>query len=107
MPEKQARKGATEYVVLQKLDGHEDAWTPVGTAPGHTKQEACRAVSRANSPDGAEYDEGKYKAVPARSWSDKPDFSVRNEPRVVPIFGDDEEPSERQPAAAAAGGGTE
>jgi hypothetical protein len=46
-------------------------WEEFGRAEGHSGQQACDTFL-----DGAELDEGEYvlKAVPARSWPDKPHF---------------------------------
>jgi hypothetical protein len=79
-------KSATAYVVLQQLDGHDEAWMPVGRASGHTKTEAIKAVAREKAGPEEEYLGGTFRAVPARSWPSDPDFGIANERRTISVF---------------------
>ncbi len=103
---KQARKGATAYVVLRRLENQGDAWVPVGRAEGHTKTEAIKAVAKAEASAGEEYLGGSFRAVPERSWPEDPELTIANEQRVISVFTEGASSNgraeARQPAAAAA-----
>lgn len=113
-----AKKGAkeTEYLVLRKLEGHDDGWTPVGKASAHTKVAACKAVAKklaagddrpvSDVPPAEprpEYAEGQFRAIPATSWKDDPDVSIRNTLQYVPDILETAPPARRQKAPAASG----
>lgn len=92
-----AKKEPTEYVVLQKVEGHDDAWMPVARVKAHAPRDAARLGARLDPPeDGAEFREGDFRAVPARSWAAAANLSIKNEHRVVPLF--------TEPGAQAEGG---
>lgn len=114
-----AKKGAkeTEYLVLRKLEGHDDGWTPVGKASAHTKVAACKAVAKklAATDDRPvsdvpppeprpEFAEGQFRAIPAASWKDDPDISIRNHLRYVPDIQETAASARPRKVAAAASG---
>src|SRR3954464_9507542 len=100
MADKQA-KSATPYVVLQKLDGHDAAWTEIGRANGHTKDDAIRAVVNQELMPDEERRESVFRAVPVRSWPAEPDLVVVSERRVETTF---VKGGRRREAAPARGG---
>jgi hypothetical protein len=63
----------TKYQVLKATatDGKSELYAPIGTADGHNDDDAINNFLAAGD-NGETYGEGDYRAVPARSWREKP-----------------------------------